>query len=46
LSPDTLILGDFRLFFMFSNRLGCGTSLLITAVGTFLLLLAMGWIRL
>ncbi|WP_310468757.1 hypothetical protein [Sphingomonas sp.] len=32
--------------FFFSNRIGCGTSLLISAVGTFLLLLALGVIRL
>ena len=30
----------------FSNRTGCLGSLLITAAGTLLLLLLMGWIRL
>jgi len=34
------------LFFMFSNRLGCLSSLLISAVGTVLLLFALGWINL
>jgi hypothetical protein len=32
--------------FFFSNRMGCLTSLLISAVGTFVLLLIMGVIRL
>ena len=31
--------------FFFSNRLGCGKSLLITVVGTVLLLLVFGVIR-
>jgi hypothetical protein len=34
------------MFFFFSNRLGCATSLLISAAVTVLLLLALGWIRL
>lgn len=34
------------MFFFFSNRIGCGTSLLITAVGTLILLALMGWINL
>ena len=34
------------LFFFFSNRLGCTTSLLITGLGTLLLLWLMGWLRL
>jgi hypothetical protein len=32
------------LFFLFSNRLGCLASLLISALGTLILLLALGWI--
>ena len=31
--------------FFFSNRVGCLTSLLISAVGTFILLLIMGVVR-
>lgn len=31
--------------FFFSNRVGCLTSLLISAGGTLLLALLMGWIR-
>lgn len=31
--------------FFFSNRLGCLGSLVITAVGTLLLLFFVGWIR-
>ena len=34
------------MFFMFSNRLGCGASLLISAALTLLLLVLMGWIQL
>jgi hypothetical protein len=34
------------LFFLFSNRLGCIASLLISAVGTLTLLWALGWIQL
>jgi hypothetical protein len=34
------------MFFFFSNRTGCLGSLLITVVGTLLLLLLFGWIRL
>ncbi len=32
--------------FFFSNRMGCGTSLLISAIGTIVLLLITGVIRL
>jgi hypothetical protein len=31
--------------FFFSNRLGCAGSLLVTALGTFLLLWLTGWLR-
>ena len=34
------------MFVFFSNRLGCLGSLLITAVGTVLLLVLLGWINL
>jgi hypothetical protein len=34
------------MFFFFSNRIGCLTSLLITAIGTILLLLLTGMVRL
>jgi hypothetical protein len=34
------------MFFMFSNRLGCATSLLISAAITLVLLFALGWINL
>lgn len=34
------------MFFMFSNKLGCGASLLISAVVTLVLLVAFGFIRL
>ena len=30
---------------MFSNKLGCGLSLLISAIATIILLIAMGFIR-
>jgi hypothetical protein len=33
------------MFFFFSNRLGCTTSLLVTAAGTLLLLWMMGFLR-
>ncbi len=33
------------MFFFFSNRTGCLGSLLITAIGTVLLLLVLGWIQ-
>ena len=33
------------MFFFFSNRLGCAGSLLITAIGTVLILLLLGWIQ-
>ena len=32
------------MFFFFSNRTGCLRSLLITALGTLLLLVLLGWI--
>lgn len=32
--------------FFFSNRMGCAGSLLITAIGTLLVLLLLGWIQL
>jgi hypothetical protein len=34
------------LFFFFSNRLGCLTSLAISAAITLLLLVLLGWVRL
>ena len=34
------------MFFMFSNKLGCGLSLLISAIATAILLIIMGVIRL
>ena len=34
------------MFFMFSNKLGCGASLLISAVVTLVLLAVFGFIRL
>jgi hypothetical protein len=34
------------MFLFFSNRTGCLLSLLVSIVGTVLLLLLMGWIRL
>ena len=37
-------LGRNSLFFFFSNRLGCTSSLLITGLGTLLLLWLMGWL--
>ena len=33
------------MFFFFSNRSGCLRSLLITAVGTLLLLVLLGWVN-
>jgi hypothetical protein len=36
--------GDFALFLFFSNRMGCGSSLLITALGSLVLLWLMGWL--
>jgi hypothetical protein len=33
------------LFLFFSNRTGCLGSLLLTAIGTLILLVLMGWIR-
>jgi len=33
------------MFLFFSNRLGCAGSLVITAVGTLLILMLLGWIR-
>ena len=34
------------MFLFFSNRIGCVLSLLLSAIGTLLLLVLMGWIRL
>jgi hypothetical protein len=34
------------MFLLFSNRLGCAGSLLITAIGTVILLVLLGWINL
>jgi hypothetical protein len=34
------------LFFLFSNRMGCLSSLLISAVVSLILLVAFGWINL
>jgi hypothetical protein len=33
------------MFLFFSNRLGCAASLLVTVVGTLLILGLLGWIR-
>ena len=33
------------MFLFFSNRLGCAGSLLATAIGTLIILLLLGWIR-
>ena len=33
------------MFFFFSNRLGCAGSLLITAIGTLMVLALLGWIN-
>ena len=33
------------MFLFFSNRLGCAGSLLVTAIGTLLVLLLLGWVR-
>lgn len=33
------------MFLFFSNRLGCAGSLLVTALGTLLILAMLGWIR-
>ncbi len=33
------------MLFFFSNRIGCLGSLLITVLGTLLLLVVLGWIR-
>jgi hypothetical protein len=33
------------MFLLFSNRLGCAGSLLVTAIGTLLILFLLGWIR-
>jgi hypothetical protein len=34
------------LFFLFSNRIGCVSSLLISAIGTLVLLILLGWVHL
>ena len=36
--------GDAALFLFFSNRTGCGTSLLVTALGSLILLWLTGWL--
>jgi hypothetical protein len=36
--------GETGLFFFFSNRAGCGTSLVVTAIGTLVLLWLTGWL--
>ena len=33
------------MLFFFSNRLGCAGSLLITVLGTIILLFVLGWVR-
>jgi hypothetical protein len=33
------------MFFFFSNRMGCGLSLLVSAAITLVLLVLLGWIR-
>jgi hypothetical protein len=33
------------MFFFFSNRMGCAGSLLLTIIGTLLILFLLGWIR-
>jgi len=33
------------MFLFFSNRMGCAGSLLVTAIGTLLILFLLGWIR-
>ena len=33
------------MFFFFSNRMGCAGSLLITAIGTLIVLVLLGWIN-
>ena len=33
------------MFFFFSNRMGCAGSLLITAIGTLVVLMLLGWIN-
>ena len=33
------------MFFFFSNRTGCAGSLLITAIGSLVLLWLLGWLR-
>ena len=34
------------MFVFFSNRMGCGASLLVSALVTLVLLVLLGWIRL
>jgi hypothetical protein len=33
------------MFFFFSNRMGCAGSLLLTIIGSLLILFLLGWIR-
>jgi hypothetical protein len=42
--PPSHAYGDAALFLFFSNRTGCGTSLLITALGSLILLWLTGWL--
>jgi hypothetical protein len=32
------------MFLFFSNRIGCGASLLVTVIGTLLIVYLLGWI--
>jgi hypothetical protein len=34
------------MFLFFSNRLGCAGSLLVTAIGTLVILALLGWVHL
>jgi hypothetical protein len=34
------------MFFLFSNRLGCAASIVISLLVSLVLLIAMGWVRL
>ena len=34
------------MFLFFSNRLGCAGSLLVTAIGSLIILVLLGWIQL
>jgi hypothetical protein len=41
---DQALHEEVRLFFFFSNRLGCAGSLLLSAAATLILLKLLGWI--